>query len=191
MSGTGSDSAKYQPFPKMDSPIANPDLTIGIPWYYLLINMWTKLGGSAIAATTTLGTVQTAAQAAQASATAAGASAAQALTNASTAQSTASAAGASATTAQEAAEAAQTSATTANTTANKLAAQVKINPTNVQVVNALDTETLMELLDAAPAAGGTSLLLLVNSTAGVVLAAVTLGAPNSGGTGFRQLLVAN
>lgn len=37
----------FQPFPNLDAPIANNDLTVSIPWYQLFITLWNRSGGSA------------------------------------------------------------------------------------------------------------------------------------------------
>jgi hypothetical protein len=48
MSGTVQSVAlqQYQYIPNLDSPMVNPDLTITIPWYQLLIGLWRRTGGS-------------------------------------------------------------------------------------------------------------------------------------------------
>jgi hypothetical protein len=51
--------------------------------------------------------------------------------------------------------------------------------------------TAFSLSTASPGSAATAGSLLVNNGSGVNLAAITLGASDSGGTGFRALLVAN
>lgn len=53
------------------------------------------------------------------------------------------------------------------------------------------SKTRFQIVGADPAAGGTSMNLLVNSASGVVTSAVTLGASDSGGTGYKVLRVPN
>src|SRR5215469_10962496 len=36
----------FQGFPKLDSAFTNPNLTITIPWYRFLVNLWRRTGGS-------------------------------------------------------------------------------------------------------------------------------------------------
>lgn len=46
MSGNATQHQKYQPFPKLDSAIADPNGQISIPWYRLLITLWNRAGGA-------------------------------------------------------------------------------------------------------------------------------------------------
>ena len=45
MSGT-KQLAQYQAFLNLDAPIANPDLTVSIPWYQFFLTLWQRSGGS-------------------------------------------------------------------------------------------------------------------------------------------------
>lgn len=38
----------YQPMPKLDAPLTNPNGNVSIPWYYFLVSLWQRVGGSNI-----------------------------------------------------------------------------------------------------------------------------------------------
>lgn len=70
------------------------------------------------------------------------------------------------------------------------AATIAFTDTGLSIENSSGT-ALASLATASPAASGTAMMLLVNNNAGVNAVAVTLGATNSGGTGYRSLIVPN
>jgi len=44
----------YQPFPKLDSPLVGANGQPSIPWYYLLLALWRRTGGSVVPSTSAI-----------------------------------------------------------------------------------------------------------------------------------------
>lgn len=47
---SGTNSSKFQGFPKLDSPMVDAKGNAALPWYFLFITLWNKTGGSLVPA---------------------------------------------------------------------------------------------------------------------------------------------